>query len=75
MVQLRSPHAATKKDPGDFPGGPVAKSPPYNAGDTGLIPGQGTTIPHAMWQVCPHAATGAHVLQTKIGRASCRERV
>ena len=25
----------------DFPGGPVVKNPPANAGDTGLIPGQG----------------------------------
>ena len=23
----------------DFPGGPVVKNPPANAGDTGLIPG------------------------------------
>ena len=25
----------------DFPGGPVPKNPPANAGDTGLIPGPG----------------------------------
>ena len=25
----------------DFPGGPVGKNPPANAGDTGLIPGLG----------------------------------
>ena len=25
----------------DFPGGPVVKNPPANAGDTGSIPGQG----------------------------------
>ena len=31
----------------DFPGGPVVKNPPYNAGDTGSIPGQGTKILHA----------------------------
>ena len=30
-----------------FPGGPVVKNPPYNAGDVGSIPGQGTKIPHA----------------------------
>ena len=29
---------------GDFPGGPVAKNPPFNAGGTGAIPGQGTKI-------------------------------
>ena len=26
---------------GDFPGGPVVKNPPANAGDMGLIPGRG----------------------------------
>ena len=31
----------------DFPGGPVVKNLPYNAGDTGSIPGQGTKFPHA----------------------------
>ena len=35
----------------DLPGGPVVKNPPYNAGDTGLIPGQGTKIPHAAGQL------------------------
>ena len=29
------------KNSGDFPGGPVVKNPPANAGDTGLIPGPG----------------------------------
>ena len=31
----------------DFPGGPVIENPPSNAGDAGLIPGQGTKIPRA----------------------------
>ena len=31
----------------DFPGGPVVKNPPANAGDMNSIPGQGTKIPHA----------------------------
>ena len=31
----------------DFPGGPVVKNPPSNAGAAGLIPGRGTKIPHA----------------------------
>ena len=35
----------------DFPGGPVVKNLPSNAGDTGSIPGQGTKIPHAMGQI------------------------
>ena len=29
----------------DFPGGPVLKSPPFNAGNAGSIPGWGTEIP------------------------------
>ena len=41
----------------DFPGGPVVKIPPFNAGDEGSIPGQGTNIPHAMGQLSPCAAT------------------
>ena len=32
----------------DFPGGPVVKSLPCHAGDTGLIPGWGTKIPHSV---------------------------
>ena len=32
----------------DFPGGPVVKNPPCNAGDEGLIPGGGTKIPRAL---------------------------
>ena len=32
----------------DFPGGPVFKNPPFNVGDTGLIPDQGTKIPPAV---------------------------
>ena len=37
----------------DFPGGPVVKNPPSTAGDAGLIPGQGTEIPHAAGQLSP----------------------
>ena len=47
----------SKKEWRDFPGGPVVKNPPYNAGDAGLIPGQGTKIPHAVEQLSPHATT------------------
>ena len=32
---------------GGFPGAPVVKNLPRNAGDVGVIPGQGTKIPHA----------------------------
>ena len=35
----------------DFSGGPVVKNSPANAGDTGAIPGLGTTIPHSMEQL------------------------
>ena len=30
----------------DFPGGPVVKNLPFNAGDVGSIPGWGTKVPH-----------------------------
>ena len=33
---------------GDFPGGPVVKNLPSNAGDAGAIPGRGTKI-HMPW--------------------------
>ena len=39
----------------DFPGGPVVKNLPSNAGDAGLTPGQGTKIPHAAGQLSPCA--------------------
>ena len=42
---------------GDFPGGPVVKNLPSNAEDVGLIPGQGTKIPHAAGQLSLHAIT------------------
>ena len=32
----------------DFPGGPVVKTSPSNAGGAGLIPGWGVKIPHAL---------------------------
>ena len=53
----------------DFPGGPVVKNPPSNAGDVGLIPGWGTKIPHAAGQLSPHAAT------TELARLNERARV
>ena len=37
----------------DFPGGPVVKNPPCNAGDMGSIPSQGTEIPHTTEQLSP----------------------
>ena len=41
----------------DFPGGPVVKNLPSNAGDVGSIPSRGTKIPHAVGQLSPHTAT------------------
>ena len=35
----------------DFPGGPVVKNLPANAGDTDLIPGLEAKIPHASGQL------------------------
>ena len=35
----------------------MVKNQPSNTGDTGLIPGQGTTIPHGMGQLSLHATT------------------
>ena len=46
-----------KKIPWDFPGGPVVKNLPSNAGNMGSIPGQGTKISHAGGQLSPRAAT------------------
>ena len=40
--------------PRDYPGGPVIKNPPSNAGDAGSILGQRTMIPHATGQLSLH---------------------
>ena len=37
----------------DFPGGPVVKALPSNAGGVGSIPGRGSKIPHASWPKKP----------------------
>ena len=47
----RHPCQSFNKVSRDFPGGPMAKSPPANAGDMGSIPGWETKIPHAMGQL------------------------
>ena len=41
----------------DFPGGPVVKDPPSDAGNAGSIPGRGTKIPYAVGQLSPCPAT------------------
>ena len=43
--------------PWDFPGGPVVKNLPCNAGDAGSIPGWGTKIPHTAEQLSLSTAT------------------
>ena len=40
-----------------FPGGPVVKNLPANAGDAGSIPGRGTKVPHATGQLNLRAST------------------
>ena len=42
---------------GDFPGSPVVKSPPSNAGDSGSTPGQGTKTPHSKEQLSQNTTT------------------
>jgi len=56
---LNNNHQSFHKNqmPWDFPGGPVVKNPPCNAGDMGLIPGWGTKIPHAAGQLNLSTAT------------------
>ena len=41
----------------DFPGGPVGKNLPSNAGDADSIPGRGTKIPHAQGKLNPSTST------------------
>ena len=44
------PHTSYKKiSTGYFPGGPVVRTLPSNAGDGGSIPGWGAKIPHVPW--------------------------
>ena len=45
----------------DFPGGPVIKNPPSNAGDMGSIPVWGTKIIHAVGQIS--TSTQLNILQ------------
>ena len=61
--------------PGDFPGAPVVKNLPCNAGDGSFIPGRGTKIPHAVEQLRPRAITRESVCCTEgfcmMQRRSC----
>ena len=49
----------------DFPSGPVVENLPSNAGHSGLIPSQGTRIPHTLGQLNPHAPVNIHSDSTK----------
>ena len=44
---MRAVHTVKNLALRDFPGGPVVKTLPSNAGGVGSIPGLGTKIPHA----------------------------
>ena len=50
----------------DFPGGPVVRYLPCNAGDVDSISGQGSKIPHAMEQISLRATTRGSELHNKI---------
>ena len=51
---------------GDFPSGPVVKTPPSNARDRGSIPGQETKIPRATGQLLsPQHNNRAHAGQQR----------
>ena len=51
LPEVASLFGGSEHWPRDFPGDPVLKNPPYNAGDEGSIPGQGTKILHAAVQL------------------------
>ena len=50
----------------DLPDGPVIKNPPFEAGDVGLIPWEGTKTPHATEQLslCAASTEPEHLNQT-----------
>ena len=49
-----------------FPGSPVVRNVPSNAGDVGSIPGHRTNIPHASEQLNPCDATPEPTGCTKV---------
>ena len=56
-LKLRKESESKQFQAGDFPGSPVDKNLLCNAGNEGLIPGQGAKIPHAVEQVSPLPTT------------------
>ena len=57
MVEIWEGMLTIQEQQGDFPGGPVVKNPPCNAGDSSSILGWGTKIPCAKEHLNPRAAT------------------
>ena len=57
ILQQKSHVAEVRRVLGDFPGGPVVKNLPCNAGNTNSIPGQGTKISHPGEQLSPRITT------------------
>ena len=58
----------------DFPGGPVVKNPPSNAGNSGPIPGQGL-IPHMPrdnWAHLPQLSPRILEPSSSISREACK---
>ena len=65
--QNKMPHWSLLEDLGrDFPGRPMAKSLPSNAGDTGLIPGWGTKIPHVVGQLSQFVSTRVYAADYRL---------
>lgn len=66
--------ALKKKNNRVFPGGPVVKDLPPNAGDEGLIPGRESKISHPTGKVREPMHSGAPVLQLeRILRAAVKD--
>ena len=57
-----------------FPGGPVVKNLPFNAGYVGLIPCWRTKIPHATGQLSQHTATKESPHATKKSQHSQKKK-
>ena len=53
------------------PSGPVNKNSPSNAGESGLIPGWGTKIPHALGQLSRQVTTKEPVYCNTQDQRSC----
>ena len=54
----------------DFPGGPMVKNLPRNAGDVGLIPGWGTKILHLLDQLSLHTTISEPTCHNRRSRMS-----